>query len=81
MSDFALDFIAPLVVPNDTRIVLVSLDGLAGLPHSSLSRGASTEKYSRSPLTVTSPCPPGHRTVATTSGSAGSEMSWTTKPS
>jgi 2,3-bisphosphoglycerate-independent phosphoglycerate mutase len=27
-----LDFIAPLVVTNDTRIVLVSLDGLGGLP-------------------------------------------------
>lgn len=27
-----LDLIAPLVVPNSTKIVLVSLDGLAGLP-------------------------------------------------
>lgn len=28
-----LELIAPLVVPNDTRVVLLSLDGLGGLPH------------------------------------------------
>jgi len=28
-----LEFIAPLVVANDTKIVLLSLDGLGGLPH------------------------------------------------
>ena len=28
-----LDFIAPLVVSNSSKIVLMSLDGLAGLPH------------------------------------------------
>jgi 2,3-bisphosphoglycerate-independent phosphoglycerate mutase len=33
-----LDLIAPLVVSNSTKIVLVSLDGLAGLPHPSTGR-------------------------------------------
>jgi 2,3-bisphosphoglycerate-independent phosphoglycerate mutase len=34
MSDGTmLDVVAPLVVPNRTKIVLLSLDGLAGLPH------------------------------------------------
>jgi len=28
-----LDLIAPLVVPNETKMLLLSLDGLAGLPH------------------------------------------------
>ena len=28
-----LDVIAPLVVDNSTKIVLLSLDGLGGLPH------------------------------------------------
>ena len=28
-----LDVITPLVVPNETKILLLSLDGLAGLPH------------------------------------------------
>ena len=28
-----LDLLAPLVVSNTTKIVLLSLDGLAGLPH------------------------------------------------
>ena len=28
-----LDVIAPLVVENSTKIVLLSLDGLGGLPH------------------------------------------------
>jgi 2,3-bisphosphoglycerate-independent phosphoglycerate mutase len=33
-----LELIAPLVVSNSTKIVLISLDGLAGLPHPSTGR-------------------------------------------
>ena len=51
-----LDVIAPLVVENTTKIVLMSLDGLAGLPHPDTGR-SEMETAAMPPVCVTTSPP------------------------